>query len=166
MTQRPLRGTNNQPGSLLNEKLGSNLSGNKHVKIRELNDAFRKSMPRDVYLTAGVTALSAESQTEAIWRVKTFDAFTEDVESRWRAVSRFRGRFHHPALRTGRASFPASGSPCAASPLRVVNECTWWLGSRARKRVKRAKLARPGPLCSIRSVSCRLDFGNGACPHP
>ena len=35
-------------------------------------------MGRDVYLTAGVAALPAEIQTEAIWRVKTFDAFNED----------------------------------------------------------------------------------------
>ena len=47
-------------------------------RIRDLNDAFRKTMPRDVYLTAGVTAQPSDIQTEAIWRVKTFDAFTED----------------------------------------------------------------------------------------
>lgn len=51
-------------------------------RIRDLNDAFRKAMPRDVYLTAGVAALPAEIQTEAIWRVKTFDAFTEDNDPR------------------------------------------------------------------------------------
>lgn len=47
-------------------------------RIRNLNDAFRKAMARDVYLTAGVAALPAEIQTEAIWRVKTFDDFNED----------------------------------------------------------------------------------------
>lgn len=48
------------------------------VKIRNLNDAFRKAMPRDVYLTVGVRTLSDEVQTEAIWRVKTFDVFDKD----------------------------------------------------------------------------------------
>ncbi len=47
-------------------------------RIRDLNDAFRKSMARDVYLTAGVAALTEPSQAEVIRRVKTFDAFTED----------------------------------------------------------------------------------------
>lgn len=50
----------------------------KSVRIRELNDTFRKAMARDVYLTAGVAALPAEIRTEAIWRVITFDAFDAD----------------------------------------------------------------------------------------
>lgn len=48
------------------------------TRIRDLNDAFRKAMPRDVYLTAGLSGLPAKIQTEAIRRVKTFDAFNED----------------------------------------------------------------------------------------
>lgn len=48
------------------------------TRIRDLNDAFRKAMARDVYLTAGVTSLADEIQTEAIWCVKTFDTFNED----------------------------------------------------------------------------------------
>lgn len=54
------------------------MADEKTVRIRELNDAFRKTMPRDVYLTAGVSGLPDEVQTEAIWRVKTFDKFDAD----------------------------------------------------------------------------------------
>ena len=54
------------------------MADDKSVRIRELNDTFRKTMPRDVYLTAGVSALPDEIQTEAIWRVKTFDKFDAD----------------------------------------------------------------------------------------
>ena len=42
------------------------------TRIRDLNDAFRKSMPRDIYLTAGVAALTAHSQAEVIRQVKAF----------------------------------------------------------------------------------------------
>lgn len=67
-------------------------------RIRELNDAFRKAMARDVYLTAGVVALPAEIQTEAIWRVKTFDAFNEETTPEAnmiseRSISRGRNSF-------------------------------------------------------------------------
>jgi hypothetical protein len=90
------------------------------AKIRELNDAFRTTMTGGkVFLTAGVDALPSEIKAIVIRRVATFSDFNEDVRSRWRAVSHCWGRFRHPALRTGRASFPASGSPCAAYELRV-----------------------------------------------
>ena len=39
---------------------------------------FAKTMARDVYLTAGVAALTAHSQAEVIRHVQTFDAFTGD----------------------------------------------------------------------------------------
>ena len=89
-------------------------------KIRTLNDAFRTTMTGGrVMMTAGVDALPSDVKAVVIRRVATFSEFTPDVVSRWRAVSRRRGRFRHPALRTGRASFPASGSLCAAHGLRV-----------------------------------------------
>jgi hypothetical protein len=89
-------------------------------KIRALNDAFRTTMTGgQVLMTAGVNALPSDVKAMAIRRVATFADFTPDVRSRWRAVSHRWGRFRHPALRTGRASFPASGSLCAAHRLRV-----------------------------------------------
>jgi hypothetical protein len=89
-------------------------------QIRALNDAFRKSMSGGrVMMTAGVDALPSDVKAMVIRRVATFADFSADVESRWRAVSHHWGRFRHPALRTGRASFPASGSLCAAYGLRV-----------------------------------------------
>jgi hypothetical protein len=92
----------------------------KATRIRSLNDAFRKSMTGgQVLVTAGVDALPSDVKAMVVRRVATFDDFNEDVVSRWRAVSRCRDRFRHPALRTGRASFPASGSLCAAHGLRV-----------------------------------------------
>lgn len=54
------------------------MADDKTVRIRELNDTFRKTMPCDVYLTAGISALSVETQTEVIWRVKSFDSFDAD----------------------------------------------------------------------------------------
>lgn len=74
---------------------------------------------RQVMMTAGVDALPSDVKAMVIRKVATFSEFTPDVESRWRAVSHRWGRFHHPALRTGRASFPASGSLCAAYALRI-----------------------------------------------
>src|SRR5258708_4287770 len=89
-------------------------------KIRELNDCFRTTMSGGRgMMTAGVDALPSDVKALVIRLVTTFSAFTPDVESRWRAVSHRWGRFHHPAPRTGRASFPASGSLCAAYVLRV-----------------------------------------------
>ena len=89
-------------------------------KIRALNDAFRTTMTGGrVMMTAGVDALPSDVKAMVIRRVATFSDFNPDVESRWRAVSHHWGRFRHPALRTGRASFPASGSLCAAYRLRV-----------------------------------------------
>lgn len=90
------------------------------AKIRELNDRFRTTMTGgQVMMTAGVDALPSDVKAMVIRRVATFTDFNADVESRWRAVSHHWGRFRHPALRTGRASFPASGSLCAAYRLRV-----------------------------------------------
>ena len=83
-------------------------------RIRELNDEFRRSFSGGkVMMTAGIAAMSEDTRRHVLDRVRTFEAFTADVGSRWRAVSHRWGRFRHPALRTGRASFPASGSPCA-----------------------------------------------------
>jgi len=88
--------------------------------IRELNDKFRTNFEGGlVVMTAGVDALPSDMKAAAIRKVATFSDFTPDVRSRWRAVSHRWGRFRHPALRTGRASFPASGSLCAAHRLRV-----------------------------------------------
>lgn len=53
-------------------------SNEKTRKIRELNDAFRKAMRGDVYLTSGVAGLPNDIQTEVIRQVKTFDAFDKD----------------------------------------------------------------------------------------
>ena len=90
------------------------------AKIRELNDRFRTTMTGgQVMMTAGVDALPSDVKAMVIRRVATFTDFNADVESRWRAVSHRWGRFRHPALRTGRASFPASGSLYAAYALRV-----------------------------------------------
>ena len=94
----------------------------RRTAIRELNDQFRTTLDQRhgrVMMTAGVDALPSDVKAMVIRRVATFSDFNSDVGSRWRAVSRHRGRFHHPALRTGRASFPASGSLCAAYGLRV-----------------------------------------------
>lgn len=94
----------------------------RRTKVRGLNDAFRTTLDHRlgrVMITAGVDALSNVHKTLLLERVRTFDGFTSDVRSRWRAVSHRWGRFRHPALRTGRASFPASGSLCAAHGLRV-----------------------------------------------
>ncbi len=88
--------------------------------IRALNDAFRTTMTCGrMMLTAGVDALPSDVKAMVLRRVATFSDFNADVGSRWRAVSHRWGRFRHPALRTGRASFPASGSLCAAYGLRV-----------------------------------------------
>ena len=90
------------------------------AEIRELNDRFRTTMTGGrVMMTASVDALPFDIRSMVIRYVATFSNFTPDVESRWRAVSHHWGRFRHPALRTGRASFPASGSLCAAYRLRV-----------------------------------------------
>ena len=89
-------------------------------RIRELNDDFRTTMTGGkVLMTAGVNALPSDVKALVIRRVATFSDFNDDVGSRRRAVSHRWGRFRHPALRTGRASFPASGSLCAAYGLRV-----------------------------------------------
>ena len=82
------------------------------TKIAALNDAARKSFSGcPVYMTPGVQALY---QTQGIAaRVQAYDDFTERVESRWCALFHYWSMFHHPALRTGHASFPASGSPWA-----------------------------------------------------
>jgi hypothetical protein len=46
-------------------------------RIRELNDAFRRSFAGGkVMMTAGIAALSDESRQVVIDRVRTFDAFT------------------------------------------------------------------------------------------
>jgi hypothetical protein len=96
------------------------MAGKKSDAIRELNDKFRTSFEGGrVMMTAGVDALPSDVKAAVIRKVATFSDFTVDVESRWRAVSHHWGRFRHLALRTGRASFPASGSLCAAYALRV-----------------------------------------------
>ena len=90
------------------------------AKIRELNDRFRTTgIGGRVMMTTGVQALGEKTVASVLTAVREFTAFSADVESRWRAVSHHWGRFRHPALRTGRASFPASGSLCAAYRLRV-----------------------------------------------
>jgi hypothetical protein len=90
-------------------------------RIRDLNDAFRTTFVGGVIaLTDGIDALSPEVKAEVLNRVREFDRFTEDVESRWRAVPHRWDRFRHPALRTGHAGFPASSSLCAAQMPRVV----------------------------------------------
>ena len=48
------------------------------LRIRELNDSFRKSSARDVYLTKGVAALAEEDRLSAVELVRAFDAFTPD----------------------------------------------------------------------------------------
>ena len=95
--------------------MNTTLSSERSQKIAALNDQFRTTgVGGLVLVTAGVQALGSDGVAEALEVVRSFDSFTEDVESEWRAVSRRRGRSRHSALRTGRASFPASGSPCAA----------------------------------------------------
>ena len=47
-------------------------------RIRELNDAFRKSMARDVFCTRGVVSLGRELQAKAIEATRIFAAFTPD----------------------------------------------------------------------------------------
>lgn len=50
-------------------------------RIRELNDAFRKTFDRSKglpVLTAGVASLPSDMQAMAIRKVVTFDAFDED----------------------------------------------------------------------------------------
>jgi hypothetical protein len=92
----------------------------KAARIRELNDQLRcKAIGGRIVITRGIQALGADDLRSVLLAVARFDDFSEDVESRWRAVSHYWGRFRHPALRTGRASFPASGSLCAAYGLRV-----------------------------------------------
>ena len=89
-------------------------------RIRSLNDDARRHFTDGrIVFTRGIAALPVDDQADILDRVRTFDAFSPDVGSRWRAVSHRWGRFRHPALRTGRASFPASGSLCAAYVLRV-----------------------------------------------
>ena len=47
--------------------------------IRALNDAFRTSLQGGaVMLTAGIVALSAETQARILDAVQTFDSFTDD----------------------------------------------------------------------------------------
>src|SRR6202158_3491572 len=95
-------------------------AGEIRKKRQQLNGAFRIAMTGGrVRMTAGVDALPSDVKAMVIRRVATFSGFNADVESRWRAGSHHWGRFRHPALRTGRASFPASGSLCAAYVLRV-----------------------------------------------
>ena len=52
------------------------------ARIRELNDAFRNSLPDrrlgKLYMTAGVDALGPEFAARAVAAVKAFDAFTKD----------------------------------------------------------------------------------------
>lgn len=50
------------------------------IRIRDLNDAFRKAMVGDIYLTSGVAALPAETQAKVISSVKEFDAFDADSD--------------------------------------------------------------------------------------
>jgi Protein of unknown function (DUF3768) len=45
-------------------------------RIRDLNDAFRKSLFRDVVITQGVAALESDVRAMVIRKVVTFDAFT------------------------------------------------------------------------------------------
>ena len=93
----------------------------KAARIQELNDAFRRSFSGGkVMMNANVDALPDMVKCAALNEVAAFNGFNEDVESRWRAVSHYWDRFRHPALRTGHASFPASGSLCAAHTLRAV----------------------------------------------
>ena len=50
-------------------------------RIRELNDAFRKSLDPALgrlMITAGVNALPAKVRTEALEKMQRFEAFTED----------------------------------------------------------------------------------------
>ena len=50
-------------------------------RIRELNDAFRKSLDPNlgkVVMTSGVSALPSDVRAMAIRKTKTFDAFTAD----------------------------------------------------------------------------------------
>ena len=47
-------------------------------RIRDLNDAFRKSMAGDVVNTHGVAGLPSDVRARAIRKVATFDAFTPD----------------------------------------------------------------------------------------
>ena len=47
-------------------------------RIRELNDAFRKSMAGDVVITHGVAGLPSDVRAMVIRKVATFDAFTPD----------------------------------------------------------------------------------------
>jgi hypothetical protein len=50
-------------------------------RIRDLNDAFRKTLDPKLgrtMLTAGITALSSDIRALAIRRVATFDAFSAD----------------------------------------------------------------------------------------
>jgi hypothetical protein len=47
-------------------------------RIRGLNDAFRKSLSRDVVITQGVAALESDVRAMVIRKVVTFDAFTPD----------------------------------------------------------------------------------------
>jgi len=48
-------------------------------RIRELNDAFRRSLSGGkVMMTSGVAALSIVTKSKVLDRVRTFDAFTAD----------------------------------------------------------------------------------------
>ena len=48
-------------------------------RIRELNDAFRRTfIGGRVVMTAGVTALAADTQAKVLTKVRTFDDFTAD----------------------------------------------------------------------------------------
>lgn len=52
---------------------------NNTARIRELNDAFRKTFAGGkVMLSAGVNALPEETKSAVLAKVRTFDAFTSD----------------------------------------------------------------------------------------
>ena len=50
------------------------------LKIRELNDRFRRDFPADGrrYITDGIFALDGDDRDAILEKVRTFDAFTED----------------------------------------------------------------------------------------
>lgn len=55
-----------------------NQTADKTRRVRELNDAFRKTMARDVFLTRGVADLPSDVRATALRRVATFAAFSTD----------------------------------------------------------------------------------------
>ena len=50
------------------------------LKIRDLNDAFRRDFPANGrrYITDGIFALDGDDRDAILEKVRTFDAFTED----------------------------------------------------------------------------------------